>query len=1091
LDGSGASNYLHIRYSNDGGATFTASSGETPGDYIGTYSDGNPADSDLVSAYTWARIKGTDGRRTAVLELYQWSIDAPTSFPVGTSEYTWNTGAFGLPATPNGWQLVPGTAEPGMTLYACSVVYSDTDNSATTTITWTATSAYAIGKAGTNGLNTAIIYAYQRSSTPLTSNPGDVVYTFATKAITTPATNALANGWTKAIPATGGDTLYVTAATASSANATDSIAAAEWSAPVALSTDGVPGDPGPDGATTYTWFAYANDATGSTGFTTGAWTNQKYLGIASNKPTATESTNPADYSWSLIQGLDGDPGNPGLNVATAILYQRTTSNTAPSAVASSLTFTFATGAITGTLGGWSASIPSSSSGKYLWITRATASNIGTTDTIAAGEWSSPTLYTKDASAYLLFITGGKTNAVYDTTGANPLPAPTAFSAELYEDGSIVTPDTYTWSAPASNSLLSGSSTTATFTPTLAASYDVNKGDNRVLLTCTYNGQTVKAVQPIVITKQASAGAVDTTPPNACDNLVVTGGVLYNFVTFDFPSVGAGNIDHIEIYRAATDDRSTATVIGSTKVKMYVDYIPDGVNTAYYYWLRAVSKAGILGDWNLLNGVVSADGTSATPLAIGDSQVGTISASKIFAVNLNSFTADLGTVTAGVIRSADSSFSIDLSDKSITIAGPAGLLADDYTLIKNGKIDFWKWTGSAHQQGNSLQTIESGTVSNDSVVTLSKWYASIPNIIVTPNDTPIYNATYSGQSQKLQVRAENVAITGGGSVSFKAVSRLVLSGSNPLSVVNDAYSGSGDTDVTATRTTDANTTKIDVNLSFSSKRGTGTSPNFYYRKVDARIAYRTAGSGGAFTFTSWTTTNIGADFNTYTASLTSGTIASGTYDFYVEFLSADRGGTFASGAPAYEQLPGGYADVALASNSAMATLSPGNNPESATVQATFPAYSPPAGFTIYWVAWTINYGRYLKKTGTSGQAYARTRDPRTTVTIDSQTSAGETGVNNVPAATSVMSYTTSSYSQTQSVVIIEARSYIPGVSTPSSYGDADARAFASGSYARIYAQKPAANVTTPENVFTFISYSLTLSSATVIDSTGTLNWMAIA
>lgn len=80
---------------------------------------------------------------------------------------------------------------------------------------------------------------------------------------------------------------------------------------------GIPGTPGTNGQTTYTWFAYANDAAGSTGFTTGAWTNQTYIGIATNKLTATESTNPADYSWSLIkgeqgqQGIKGDPGDPG------------------------------------------------------------------------------------------------------------------------------------------------------------------------------------------------------------------------------------------------------------------------------------------------------------------------------------------------------------------------------------------------------------------------------------------------------------------------------------------------------------------------------------------------------------------------------------------------------------------------------------------------------------------------------------------------------------------------------------------------------------------------------------------------------------
>lgn len=76
-------------------------------------------------------------------------------------------------------------------------------------------------------------------------------------------------------------------------------------------TDGVPGSPGDDGITTYTWFAYSNNATGTSGFTTGAWTNQTYLGIAANKTTATESTDPAQYSWSKIEGPAGVQGTTG------------------------------------------------------------------------------------------------------------------------------------------------------------------------------------------------------------------------------------------------------------------------------------------------------------------------------------------------------------------------------------------------------------------------------------------------------------------------------------------------------------------------------------------------------------------------------------------------------------------------------------------------------------------------------------------------------------------------------------------------------------------------------------------------------------
>lgn len=75
--------------------------------------------------------------------------------------------------------------------------------------------------------------------------------------------------------------------------------------------EGIPGKPGKDGKTLYTWMRYADDAQGN-----GMSNNpdgKKYVGLAYNKETATESDNPADYKWSKIEG---DPGEAGLNYIT-------------------------------------------------------------------------------------------------------------------------------------------------------------------------------------------------------------------------------------------------------------------------------------------------------------------------------------------------------------------------------------------------------------------------------------------------------------------------------------------------------------------------------------------------------------------------------------------------------------------------------------------------------------------------------------------------------------------------------------------------------------------------------------------------------
>lgn len=62
----GKTSYLHIKYSNDGGKTLTPATGglaigETPGDYIGQYTDFTQADSTDVTKYTWSKIKGDQG----------------------------------------------------------------------------------------------------------------------------------------------------------------------------------------------------------------------------------------------------------------------------------------------------------------------------------------------------------------------------------------------------------------------------------------------------------------------------------------------------------------------------------------------------------------------------------------------------------------------------------------------------------------------------------------------------------------------------------------------------------------------------------------------------------------------------------------------------------------------------------------------------------------------------------------------------------------------------------------------------------------------------------------------------------------------
>ena len=72
---------------------------------------------------------------------------------------------------------------------------------------------------------------------------------------------------------------------------------------------GIPGINGEDGTTYYTWLKYADTPTSGM---SDSPAGKKYMGLAYNRTTSTESTNYADYQWSLIKGDKGDKGDPGL-----------------------------------------------------------------------------------------------------------------------------------------------------------------------------------------------------------------------------------------------------------------------------------------------------------------------------------------------------------------------------------------------------------------------------------------------------------------------------------------------------------------------------------------------------------------------------------------------------------------------------------------------------------------------------------------------------------------------------------------------------------------------------------------------------------
>lgn len=73
-----------------------------------------------------------------------------------------------------------------------------------------------------------------------------------------------------------------------------------------ITGEGIPGKPGKDGKTYYTWVRYADDQNGN-GMSDSP-DGKYYIGFAYNKEVPTESSNPRDYQWSKYKGEDGTDG---------------------------------------------------------------------------------------------------------------------------------------------------------------------------------------------------------------------------------------------------------------------------------------------------------------------------------------------------------------------------------------------------------------------------------------------------------------------------------------------------------------------------------------------------------------------------------------------------------------------------------------------------------------------------------------------------------------------------------------------------------------------------------------------------------------
>ena len=311
----GKTSYLHIKYSDDGGQTFTSNNGETPGDYIGQYVDFAQADSTDVRSYTWSKVKGEqgepgkDGTGVTILGSYDTESELNAAHQTGSEGdayivagdlYVWdaenskwkNVGQIQGPQGPRGLQGIQGPkGDQGIQ-----------------------------GPAGADGSSSYTHIAYANSSDGKTD-------------------------FSVSDSSRGYIGIYVDSNPTDSTNPDDYL----WSQiKGADGADGTPGKAGADGKTPYLHIAYANNETGTSGFSVTDSTNKSYIGQYTDF-TSADSTDPSKYSWTKIKGDKGDTGASGKGVSKSeVYYYLSTSNT------------------TQTGGSWSTTVPEWVDGRYYW-----------------------------------------------------------------------------------------------------------------------------------------------------------------------------------------------------------------------------------------------------------------------------------------------------------------------------------------------------------------------------------------------------------------------------------------------------------------------------------------------------------------------------------------------------------------------------------------------------------------------------------------------------------------------------------------------------------------------------------------------------
>lgn len=426
----GKTSYLHIKYSNDGGKTFTSNSGETVGDYIGTCTDYNLNDPTTVASYTWAKIKGEQGIQGAKGDKGEQGVagkdgtDGKNATYITVSGTNYDT-VQGISKNAS-YVLINGIKYDFMPTRGHTLVVINPSSGAIESIksydTYTTASALdsplsavASGKiiclftADASGLTQTARNTLIECGSAMTDTWGSsrVTHLFigmkglekgnayeiiakgsdATKSITAyyTASGIVLNGQVGATGpqgAKGNDGVSPTVSISKSGTVTTITITDKngtHTQTVNDGTNGTAGKAGADGKTPYFHVKYSND--GGKTFTSNSGEDVgTYIGTCTDYNQA-DPTTVGSYTWARIKGETGATGAKGETGATG--PQGPQGNIGPTGngiKSTAITYQVSSSGTAVPTGTWSGSVPSTSAGQYLWTRTITTYTNNTTTT---------------------------------------------------------------------------------------------------------------------------------------------------------------------------------------------------------------------------------------------------------------------------------------------------------------------------------------------------------------------------------------------------------------------------------------------------------------------------------------------------------------------------------------------------------------------------------------------------------------------------------------------------------------------------------------------------------------------------------------